>query len=148
MVMSGDSTRTRLRETVTQAVNALPPDLRAPVLLRYREKFSYEEIARRLSLPDEGVRGRICSAALRLHAKFGLHLGDGHAILAEPGMTTGDCRSIEKHIPRFVEQLLSEDDRRTVEAHTSSCQSCFEMVARFRAVWNLLQTTYQSAKPG
>jgi len=145
MVMSGDSSKTRLRETVTQAVDALPPDLRAPVLLRYREKFSYEEIARRLSLPDDGVRGRICTAALRLHATFGMHIAGGHAILPEPGVTTSDCRSIEKHIPRFVEQGGADPESRSVETHISKCRSCLEMVARFRAVWNLLQSTYQSA---
>jgi hypothetical protein len=128
-----------LRESVTQAVDDLEPDFRLPLLLRHREKFSYAQIAQRLSLPEDGVRERVCAAAVRLHARLGMRKDDG---LPELVLVSDECPRTECRIPEYVEGSAPGEERRRVEAHITRCQSCCETAARFRAVWNLLQVAY------
>ncbi|MFK8030545.1 MAG: RNA polymerase sigma factor RpoE [Gammaproteobacteria bacterium] len=51
-----------IRETVTEAIDALPEDLRTAILLREMEGMSYEEIAETMECPVGTVRSRIFRA--------------------------------------------------------------------------------------
>ncbi len=51
-----------LRETARRALEALPADLREVLTLRYESDLSYDEIASRLSVPRDTVRGRLYRA--------------------------------------------------------------------------------------
>ena len=51
-----------IRETVNQAIEALPPDLRTAIMLRELEGMSYEEIATAMECPVGTVRSRIFRA--------------------------------------------------------------------------------------
>lgn len=51
-----------IRDTVAQAMDALPPDLRTAIVLRELEGMSYEEIAQAMDCPVGTVRSRIFRA--------------------------------------------------------------------------------------
>ncbi len=51
-----------IRETVMEAIDALPEDLRTAILLREMEGMSYEEIAETMKCPVGTVRSRIFRA--------------------------------------------------------------------------------------
>ena len=51
-----------------QALRALPPKLRLPLLLHHMDGYSLEEIARMLRLPVSTVKGRLYEARKRLRA--------------------------------------------------------------------------------
>jgi RNA polymerase sigma-70 factor, ECF subfamily len=51
-----------IRETVNQAIEALPEDLRTAIVLREVEGMSYEEIAGAMDCPVGTVRSRIFRA--------------------------------------------------------------------------------------
>ncbi len=51
-----------IRETVMEAIEALPEDLRTAILLREMEGMSYEEIAQTMDCPVGTVRSRIFRA--------------------------------------------------------------------------------------
>ncbi len=51
-----------IRQTVTEAIEALPEDLRTAILLREMEGMSYEEIAATMDCPVGTVRSRIFRA--------------------------------------------------------------------------------------
>lgn len=57
-------------DTVTQAINDLPEDLRTAITLRELEGLSYEEIARAMDCPVGTVRSRIFRARAAIDAKL------------------------------------------------------------------------------
>ncbi|MFC1684661.1 RNA polymerase sigma factor RpoE [Pseudomonadota bacterium] len=59
-----------IAETVSQAINDLPEDLRTAITLRELEGLSYEEIARAMSCPIGTVRSRIFRAREAIDAKL------------------------------------------------------------------------------
>lgn len=59
-----------LRETLAKAIETLPDELRAVVILRYWEHLSYEEIAARLRLPTTTVWRRFYDASMLLFGKM------------------------------------------------------------------------------
>ena len=64
-----------LAETVRQAIDELPEDLRTAITLRELEGLSYEEIARAMECPVGTVRSRIFRARAAIDAKIGPLLG-------------------------------------------------------------------------
>lgn len=64
-----------IAETVNQAINELPEDLRTAITLRELEGLSYEEIARAMSCPIGTVRSRIFRAREAIDAKLKPLLG-------------------------------------------------------------------------
>lgn len=56
-----------LRESITNALNTLPENLREVVVLRYFEHLSYKEIAERLQIPIGAVGPLLSEAGLRLY---------------------------------------------------------------------------------
>ncbi len=62
-------------DTARRALTALPGDLREVLRLRYEQDLSYEEIAARLGLTRDTVRGRL----FRAHRKVQEALGGGRA---------------------------------------------------------------------
>jgi RNA polymerase sigma-70 factor (ECF subfamily) len=65
----------KIAETVNQAINDLPEDLRTAITLRELEGLSYEEIARAMSCPIGTVRSRIFRAREAIDAKLKPLLG-------------------------------------------------------------------------
>lgn len=59
-----------IAETVRNAINDLPEDLRTAITLRELEGLSYEEIARAMSCPIGTVRSRIFRAREAIDAKL------------------------------------------------------------------------------
>ena len=128
---------------------------------RFRENFSYEDMARRLSVSADGISSRLCEAALRLHAKLGIQLGDiaGYAESSEsagsvadaahvnaspagPVMAGNDCHAVERCVARFADETLNNADAPFVASHLEKCRACHEKVNRFRAVKSLLLTAF------
>ena len=142
MVLTTESSKFRFRDSVLRGVNGLPSDLRAMVILRYREQFSYEDIATRLSVSQDGVSSRLCQAVLRLHSKFRMQLDDT-PVVTEPVMLSSDCRNVEHYMAQYVDETLSAIHRAGVDSHTSSCPACREKLARYRSVRTLLQSVYR-----
>ncbi len=64
-----------LAETVRQAIDDLPEDLRTAITLRELEGLSYEEIAKAMECPVGTVRSRIFRARAAIDAKIGPLLG-------------------------------------------------------------------------
>ena len=56
------------QQCVQQAVAALPPILRTPIILRYRHNLRYAEIALRLDVPVGTVKSRLNTAIQKLRA--------------------------------------------------------------------------------
>jgi len=59
-----------LKERISQAIAALEPELRAPVVLRDIEELSYEEIAEILEVPRGTVKSRLHRGRLVLREKL------------------------------------------------------------------------------
>jgi RNA polymerase sigma-70 factor, ECF subfamily len=64
-----------LAETVREAIDELPEDLRTAITLRELEGLSYEEIAKAMECPVGTVRSRIFRARAAIDAKIGPLLG-------------------------------------------------------------------------
>lgn len=77
LVTTGGFSLLELREAVAQSIDALPPKLRAVVVLRYLEHLSYEQIAERLQLSPGTVGWLLCEAGLLLHGRLGQVLQNG-----------------------------------------------------------------------
>jgi RNA polymerase sigma-70 factor (ECF subfamily) len=60
-----------LKDTVEQAIAALPEDLRTAIILREIEGMSYEEIAQTMECPVGTVRSRIFRARDAINKKIG-----------------------------------------------------------------------------
>ena len=60
-----------LKNTVEQAIAALPEDLRTAIILREIEGMSYEEIAQTMECPVGTVRSRIFRARDAISKKIG-----------------------------------------------------------------------------
>lgn len=63
-----------LREAVAKAIEALPEELRAVVVLRFWEDRSHAEIAERLGIPQGTVWKRLCEASEHLFPKLNAYL--------------------------------------------------------------------------
>jgi len=63
--------REELRETVEDAIGALPDELREAIILREIEGLSYEEIARAMDCPVGTVRSRIFRAREAIDGRIG-----------------------------------------------------------------------------
>ena len=63
--------REELRETVEDAIAALPDELREAIILREIEGLSYEEIARAMECPVGTVRSRIFRAREAIDGRIG-----------------------------------------------------------------------------
>lgn len=59
-----------LAQHIAEAIESLPPQLKAPIVLREVEHCSYEEIAERLSIPLNTVRTRILRGRRALAQKL------------------------------------------------------------------------------
>jgi RNA polymerase sigma-70 factor (ECF subfamily) len=60
-----------MKETVEQAIQALPEDLRTAIILRELDGMSYEEIAETMECPVGTVRSRIFRAREAISKKVG-----------------------------------------------------------------------------
>ena len=60
---------------VLQAMESLPENYRLPVLLRYSEHYSYQEIAEKLSLPVSTVETRLFRGKKILQKKLAAYAG-------------------------------------------------------------------------
>ena len=67
---TGGFTALELRDSIRQALDTLPPQLRKVVELRYFEQLSYKEIADRLKMPIGNVGGLLLDASVRLYPKL------------------------------------------------------------------------------
>ncbi len=75
MFTTGGFNVIELRDSVTKALNALPPTLKTVVVMRYWEHLSYKEIAARLGIPIGNVSGMLWDASVRLYSKLNVQLG-------------------------------------------------------------------------
>lgn len=62
--------RTEMSCLLRRGLRLLSPDLQEALILRYMEEMSYQEIARKLGVPDGTVKSRICRGC----AKLAVHL--------------------------------------------------------------------------
>ena len=67
---TGGFTALELRDSIAQALQTLPPQLRKIVELRYFEQLSYKEIAERLKIPVGNIGGLLLDASVRLYPKL------------------------------------------------------------------------------
>ncbi len=143
MMLMTESSRFRLRDSLRRSIDALPPDLRSLIILRYRENFSYGDIAQRLNVSTDGISSRLCQAALRLHAKLGILVSDNLEDLpAEPAMMSADCRIVERCLPLYSDDALDSGDRAFVASHLLACAGCSAKVQRFGAIKSMLRAAF------
>lgn len=81
--LAGTLTRQEQFEQVQRAVDALPERYRLPVMLRYMQELSYDEISRFTGEPREEIRGILQRAGAQLRT-----------LLAEQGVKKEDARGI------------------------------------------------------
>ena len=62
--------RDEIARTVRRGLEVLAPDLQEVLVMRYFEEMSYQEISRRLGLPNGTVKSRISRARARLAEVF------------------------------------------------------------------------------
>jgi RNA polymerase sigma-70 factor (ECF subfamily) len=65
-----------IRQTVNQAIEELPEELRTAIMLREMEGMSYEEIAQTMECPVGTVRSRIFRAREAINKRVGPLLGE------------------------------------------------------------------------
>ncbi len=51
-----------------------------------------------------------------------------------------DCKTVEKHLPLFIEKQLSENIRAQVQEHLNTCSDCARLLDRFWQVWPSLES--------
>jgi len=98
------------------AVGRLTPKLQSPFLLRHRDGFTYDEIARMLEVPVGTVKSRVSHASRRLRAELGeeaVHMNkqlSGKQLLSYlygPGVA-GPTDSIEMDLVRPAGEIMQE----------------------------------------
>jgi RNA polymerase sigma-70 factor (ECF subfamily) len=67
---TGGFSALELRETLSKALDTLPPTMKSVIEMRYFEQLSYKEIADRLGMPIGNVGGLLLDASVRLYAKL------------------------------------------------------------------------------
>ncbi|MFH0938290.1 MAG: RNA polymerase sigma factor [Planctomycetota bacterium] len=67
---TGGLSAVEICETVTQALESLPIELRKVVVLRYWQHLSYKEIAQRLNLPAGTIGRLLYNATMQLYEKL------------------------------------------------------------------------------
>ena len=85
---TGGFSMMEMRESVAKAIEQLPDELRSVIVLRYWEQLTYEDLARRLSLPNITVRRRLAEAYVWLfqHTNLKLYMRAPEAAAGpEPG---------------------------------------------------------------
>ena len=73
-----DLERKELGEGLDRAIGALPPDLRAVIILREQEELSYAEIAQMIRRPVGTVMSRLFHARRRLQDSLALYWREGN----------------------------------------------------------------------
>jgi RNA polymerase sigma-70 factor (ECF subfamily) len=71
---TGGFSALELRDTVTDALSKLEPDLQTVVRMRYFENLSYKDIARRLKLDVAAVQRRLLQASNLLYGSLKIQL--------------------------------------------------------------------------
>lgn len=73
-VTTGGFSAVELRESVATAIEDLPEKFRRPIILRYWQQLSCEQIAERLQTPVGTVKWLLFEAASRLHGSLNVEL--------------------------------------------------------------------------
>jgi len=82
---TGGMSAVELHDSVARAIEALPENMRAVVVLHYWQHLSCEDIATRLKIPSGTVKWLLSEAALRLHGRLKSILPNSEAPNAQPG---------------------------------------------------------------
>ena len=77
---TGGFSMLELKDSISKAMETLPPQLRQVVAMRYYEHLSYKEIAERLRMPIGNVGGLLMDASVRLYAKLSMQLGGANQV--------------------------------------------------------------------
>jgi RNA polymerase sigma-70 factor, ECF subfamily len=72
---TGGFSMLELKDSISKALETLPPHLRQIVVMRYYQHLSYKEIAEKLRMPIGNVGGLLMDASVRLYAKLSIQLG-------------------------------------------------------------------------
>ena len=117
------------QQEILRALDRLPADYRAAVLLADVEEFSYKEIAAMLDVPIGTVMSRLSRGRKLLREQL--------SELARRPMNTGAvCENLRGHLDAYLSRELSQETSREVERHLEICPQCaaeFETRARIRA---------------
>jgi len=58
-----------------------------------------------------------------------------------------NCRDIEKNLPAYLEDLLSQEEKGMVREHLASCRKCSKSLEDFKSMDALLQNLKEVPPP-
>ncbi|MHB9108346.1 MAG: sigma-70 family RNA polymerase sigma factor [Armatimonadota bacterium] len=112
------------RLAIRQAVEGLPPDLKAAILLRHYGDLTYQQIAECCGCPEGTARRRVWTAVRRLRAALGVTGKERERM---------GCRNVSGiTLLEYLYGILPEEHRKAVEAHLSNCPACREEAEALR----------------
>ena len=74
---TGGFSSVELRESIADAMRALPADLKEIVELRFWQQLTYDQIAERLKVSPDAVQRRLITASNQLYARLKTQVGTG-----------------------------------------------------------------------
>ena len=125
-----DFARAQIATSVQAAVSALPPKFRLPILLRYFDELSYEEMAHALNCS----MGTVASRLNRGHKILAQKLASLRGFLS-PGLArrmTMFQKHISRHLAAYEDRQLSAPKARRADTHLAGCERCRSELDQFR----------------
>ena len=117
--------RSEREKTVQKAFDRLPETYRMPLLMQHYQKFSYQEIATALNIPEKTVATRLYRAKMMVK-DFLL------------GGETGGVPSDKKSLVRFLARECTRCEESKITNHLRECDRCSQELEELKAVDRLL----------
>lgn len=115
--------RVAMRRAIQRALQAIPDDLRAVLILRDVEELSSKETAQQLGIADAAVRQRLHRARVAMAELLRPELCDG------PALTCGGQLDL---LMDYLDEALPADLTGPVQDHISGCEPCTDLLATYR----------------
>lgn len=116
--------RVAMRRAIQRALDLIPSDLRAVLLLRDVEELSSREVADQLGIADAAVRQRLHRARTAMAELLRPELCNG------PALTCGGQLDL---LFDYIDSALPADLQAPVHGHLESCAPCGDLLTTYRA---------------
>ncbi len=136
-------------DQVKAALDALPDDLRRPILLAYFGGNTYREVAQILGEPEGTVKSRIRSGLGRLRvnlAELGVEAGRSRVVSADE--TEPTHQEIQEMLGVYALDAVDAETAAMVERHLAECMRCSVEVAQHHEVAGLLANSGGASPAG
>jgi len=126
------------RETqVQKCITSLDEEYREVLVLRDIQGFSYEEIRDILKIPDGTVKSRLSRARNALKDCLTKVIGD----------FMKNCKEIENNLSLYLDDSLSDADKKAVEEHLKSCPRCTKALVQLSKTHTLVNNLAEVEPP-